>query len=352
MEEKKKNFAVFLCLLIVLTVSIRFLFCNGLPFLVGYLLASGAEPMVSGLQKHLNLPRPFCAAVGVTAALAGLGIVAAALGCLALGQLPKLTSILPEMAAMTASGLDALKIKLLHFAAKLPAPYAQPLRERILSASLGSASYMEQGVKYILTLAGNALCHVPGSALGSFTAMISAYLFSVRRPVWAAYVQNTVPQNQRLWFTRLYGHLSSTVKGWLLCQLKLCGVTFCILAAGMFLLRLSHPLSWAALTALLDALPVLGVGTVLLPWCLFSLVQGQAAAALGLLGLYFTAVLVRSALEPKLMGQHLGLDPLVALASLYTGFRLWGFAGMILMPLAAVGASAAAAETIKATGAA
>lgn len=350
MEEKKKNFTVFLCLLFVLALCLQFFIRNALPFLVGYLVAACAEPLVCIMQKRLKLPRSLCAAVGVTAALAALGIGALAAGSIAFGQLPKLASILPEMAAMATAGLDTLKNRLLVLAAKLPDPYALPLQERILSVSLGSASYVEQGVKYILSLAGSALCHVPGSALGGFTAIISAYLICARKTLWAEYLRQAIPQEQRLWFSQLYGQLGSTLKGWLLCQVKLCGITFCILAAGMVLLRLPHPLSWAAVTALLDAMPVLGVGAVLLPWCLFSVLQGQTAAGLGLLGLYFTAVLVRSALEPKLMGQHLGLDPLVTLAALYTGFRLWGFAGMLLMPLAAVGASAAMPTNRKATG--
>lgn len=352
MEEKKKNLTVFLCLLFVLAFCLHFFIRNALPFLIGYLVAAGAEPLVSSLQKKLKLPRNICAAAGVTVALAGLGITVLAAGSLALGQLPRLTSILPEMAATATAGLDALKTRLLLLAGKLPSPYALPLQERIRSASLDSANYMDQGVKYILSLAGTALCRIPGSALGGFTAIISAYLICDRKPIWTDYLRKTIPQEQRLRCAQLCTRLSSTLKGWLVCQVKLCAITFCILAAGMLVLRLPHSLSWAAVTALLDAMPVLGVGTVLLPWCLFSLVQGQAAEGLGLLGLYFTAVLVRSALEPKLMGHHLGLDPFVTLAAMYSGFKLWGLPGMILMPFAAVGASAAIPPSNKAPGAA
>ena len=83
----------------------------------------------------------------------------------------------------------------------------------------------------------------------------------------------------------------------------------------------------------MDALPVLGSGTVLLPWALFSLLQGQLPRALGLLATYACAALTRSTLEPRLVGRHLGLDPLVTLACLYLGYRLWGFGGMILSPM-------------------
>ena len=74
-------------------------------------------------------------------------------------------------------------------------------------------------------------------------------------------------------------------------------------------------------------------GTVLLPWALISLLQGQLPRALGLLATYACAALTRSTLEPRLVGRHLGLDPLVTLACLYLGYRLWGFGGMILSPM-------------------
>ena len=92
----------------------------------------------------------------------------------------------------------------------------------------------------------------------------------------------------------------------------------------------------ALLTAVVDAVPLLGTGTVLVPWALVSFLSGEPVRAVGLLGGYVTALLTRSALEPKLLGRQLGLDPLAALVALYIGFRLWGFGGMILAPILTV----------------
>ena len=90
------------------------------------------------------------------------------------------------------------------------------------------------------------------------------------------------------------------------------------------------------LARLVDAFPVLGTGTVLIPWALVCFIQGEGARAVGLLGLYAVAALTRSAMEPKLLGQHLGLDPLTTLLALYAGYRFWGLPGMLLSPLLAV----------------
>ena len=109
----------------------------------------------------------------------------------------------------------------------------------------------------------------------------------------------------------------------------LCGI-------GMAILRIPYAPLWALGVCLVDAFPILGTGTVLLPWSLISLLQGNGARAVGLLGIYITVTVVRSVLEPKLLGRHLGLDPLVTLMALYAGFKLWGIGGMILSPLLAV----------------
>lgn len=92
----------------------------------------------------------------------------------------------------------------------------------------------------------------------------------------------------------------------------------------------------SALIALVDALPVLGTGTVLVPWALVSLLGGNWKLALGLAVLYGVIWLVRSLLEPRLIGSRVGLPPLAALLSLYVGFQAFGVAGMILAPLLAV----------------
>ena len=92
----------------------------------------------------------------------------------------------------------------------------------------------------------------------------------------------------------------------------------------------------ASLITLVDAFPVLGVGTVLVPWSLLELIQGNRGMGLGLLGLYALIWLIRSVLEPKLLGKELGLDPLVTLVCIYAGFRLWGLSGMLLSPIIAM----------------
>ena len=130
-------------------------------------------------------------------------------------------------------------------------------------------------------------------------------------------------------------HLKTSLGKWLLAQGKLISITYLIVSLGLLLLGVSYPFGWGVLVAAVDAIPLLGTGTVLLPWALTKLLQGQFLLAAGLTILYLVAMVVRTVLEPRFFGRHLGLDPLVMLFFLYFGYRLWGFFGIVISPLLA-----------------
>ena len=110
-------------------------------------------------------------------------------------------------------------------------------------------------------------------------------------------------------------------------------LVFALLTLGLWILGVEFPLLFGGLIALLDALPVLGTGTVLIPWALLSFLQNDSGLGFGLLVLYGVSSVARSVLEPHLVGRQLGLPPLGTLMAFYAGYRLFGIPGMILLPL-------------------
>ena len=86
--------------------------------------------------------------------------------------------------------------------------------------------------------------------------------------------------------------------------------------------------------AIVDAVPLLGTGTVLVPCALLRLFQGETADAILFLVIYGVSAGVRAALEPRLVGKNLGIDPLVTLIAIYAGYRFFGFLGLVLAPMA------------------
>ena len=112
----------------------------------------------------------------------------------------------------------------------------------------------------------------------------------------------------------------------------LCGLILTVVGIGFLILRIPYGLLWAALIALVDAVPVLGTGTVLLPWALLSFFSGEASLGCGLLILYGVITLVRQLLEPRLIGHGLGLHPLLTLYGMLLSLQLFGVLGMLLTP--------------------
>ena len=319
-------------------VVVRFLLPLFLPFVLGLGLALAAEP-VAGFLCRRGAPRALGAGIGVTITFCLLALVVLFFGALVLRELRLLAGVLPDLEQAARSGLSLLQQWGLSLAERLPRSI-QPLAEENLTAVFSDGTALvEQGVRFLVGLAGSLLTQVPDRALTLGTGIISAYLISAKLPRLRAWL------GQKLSRERLAGLLSgakrlkTAVGGWLTAQIKLMGVTLAVLVAGLILLRVRYAPLWAAGIALVDALPVLGTGTVLIPWAVVCFLEGNAPRAVGLAGLYLTVTLTRSMLEPRLLGHHLGLDPLVTLMAVYAGFQLWGFPGMVLAPVLAVAAA-------------
>ena len=105
---------------------------------------------------------------------------------------------------------------------------------------------------------------------------------------------------------------------------------------GFSILGVEYSLLLAVITAIIDVLPILGTGTVLIPWGIISLFQGNFVLGIGILVLYGVITLVRQIIEPKIVGDYIGLYPLVSLICMYVGLRLFGIVGLFLLPISVI----------------
>ena len=300
------------------------------PFLLGTLLALGAEGAADFWERRLRLPRFLAAGLAVGGLVAGLGGLMLLLAALAVSQLGGLCQALPSIAATVRSGLALLENRLLSLGSGLPG-----YRQAITGLFSDGEELITRVGRLVLGRAGAILTRLPGQTLSLGTALLSGFMICAKLPSIRTRLRARRADPRLETLQKALGKLKNTGKLYLCSQLKLMGVTFCLLFAGFSLLRVGYPLLIALLVTLVDALPVLGTGSVLIPWALVCFLEGSAARALGLLGLYATAALTRSVLEPKLVGSHLGLDPLVTLMAMYCGLRLWGLGGMLLLPMLA-----------------
>lgn len=131
-------------------------------------------------------------------------------------------------------------------------------------------------------------------------------------------------------------NLRSALFGYVRAQVILISMTFGIVLIGLLILRIDNPLSVALLAAFFDLLPYLGVGTLLIPWAAFAAVSGDWYVTIGLIILYIIVIVQRNFAEPKIVGSHIGLNPLAALIAIFVGLKLFGVLGFIVGPVLAV----------------
>ena len=322
---------------------LRYMLPLFMPFLLGFALALAAEPLVRFLAGSLRLPRTAAAGIGVSLSFSFLTLVILLLCAAAVRELRHLAGILPQLEGTARTAMDSLSGWMLRLADKAP----DGLRS-VLTGSIGNffsegSALLEKVTAWLLRLASGMLGKLPDRALSIGTGIISSFMISAKLPRLKAAALARIPGERLRRLRKLLARLRSTVGGWLKAQLKLCGVNFLVIAAGFFLLRVRFAPFLALLTAIVDAFPILGTGAVLIPWSLAAFAQGQRFRAFGLLGIYAAAAVTRSVLEPRLVGNQLGLDPLVTLMALYAGYRLWGLPGMLLAPILAAAAAQLAA---------
>lgn len=305
-----------------------------LPFILGAVLALAAEPLVSLLQRRLNWKRGISTAIGVTVALILLSCLLLLAAALLLRQVTRLAGAVPDLTETARQGLSSVEMYLRRLSDRAPQGIRPVLDRAVTGLFSDSAALLSSLTNRIPSALSSVFGYVTGSALTVGTGIFGGYMISARLP--ALRRRLTDPESIPGKLLPKLRRVLRALGGWLKAQLKLSGVSFLILLTGFLFLRIENALILAVLTALVDAVPLLGTGTILIPWAVFSLLQEKTLQALGLLGLYAIAALTRSALEPRLVGRQLGLDPLVTLIALYAGWRFWGFGGMLAAPLLCV----------------
>lgn len=320
---------------LALSLALRYLMPLLLPFVLGAALALAAEPLVRVLTGKLRMPRAAASAIGICMSFSLLALVLMLLCGLLMRQLRQLSAYLPDLEDAARAGMRSVSDWLLALAQKAPDGIRSVVSENVTELFSSGSALIGKITGYLLNLASGLLSRIPDSALGFGTAVISSFMISAKLPALASALHSHIPLPLAQRAKGIALRLKQTVGGWFQAQLTLSGVNFLLIALGFFLLRIPSALLWAFLVALVDAFPILGTGTVLIPWSIIAFFQGNQIQAFGLLGIYAAATVTRSVLEPRLVGHQLGLDPLATLVALYVGYQLWGLPGMLFTPILA-----------------
>lgn len=312
-------------------VGYKFILPVMLPFLLGGLLALAAEPVVSFGIRRLRMKRSLAAGLGVTVTMVMLSAVVSLVGAVAVKEVGNLARSLPNLE----KGTQTLQDWLISAADKAPEGVRNIAQKTVLEVFDDGTAVVEQISRRVPTLLTSVISGVGSSVLGVGTGILAAFFISARLPRLRQSIKEKLPDSWQEKYLPALKRIYRNLGCWLKAQGKLALVTWGIVSAGFLMLRLPFAPAWAVLVALVDAIPILGTGTVLVPWAMVNFIQGDSLGAAILLCTYVAAAVTRTVLEPRLVGRQLGLDPLMTLLVLYIGYRFLGFLGLVLAPIAA-----------------
>lgn len=303
------------------------------PFLLAFGMAAALNPLVRRLQRKLGWSRGLVSLVTV---LVLVGLVGGALGLLIYGLGSEVVSLARNWEGLFAHGIAVFeKIEGLfeHFQTLIPAEITlatQASRDRLtMWVQENMSSMLAVSAEYIT----NKAIQVPGFLLGLVMFLIGTYFLTADYPyLRTRLIQHT--DDRTLFFL---GQMKKTVGaafgGYLKAQLLLSLGVFGILLAGFLFTGQDYALLLALGLAVLDFIPLLGSGTVMVPWAVIDLLIQNYSNALSLMLIWGVIAVFRRVAEPKIVGNQTGLSPFLSLISIYVGMKLGGVPGMILGPI-------------------
>ena len=309
-----------------------------LPFVIGWLIAMVANPLVKFLERRLNLVRKHSSVIIVVAVLAGIiGGLYFLVGRVII-EIRLLVLDMPEIyEAVRLELMEALD-SLNRMVARMPTG-VQEWFNRTNENLGGIASSLMQKIAFpTVTVAGNVAKGIPGALVNSIVVILSSYFFIAEQDRIRDLAGRLIPSSFYSYGGLFRKDLKNLIGGYFLAQFRIMFVVAVVLAVGFLILGVRYGILLAVLIAILDFLPLFGTGTALFPWAVVKLLSGEAAFAVGLILLYVLTQVVRQIIQPKIVGDSMGLPPLLTLVFLYVGFKIRGISGMILaVPVGLVG---------------
>ncbi len=324
------NLLVAVFVLVVLCVVVPKLLVFFMPFVVGWIISMVANPLVRLLERKLKLVRKHGSIITIIGVLAVVILAGYLAGAKLVSETVNMVNGLPEIYENFKEDFEEIGDNMQGFYDKLPANMQKNISQMLNNLS----GYLSGAVKAIgqptFEAAGNFAKNVPGTLIAIIMSILSAYFFTADRDNILFLLKKSMPES--VW-NRCFGIISDlkhVVGGYFKAQFKIMGVVYVILIIGLWILKVNYVLLVALLIAFLDALPFFGTGTVLGPWAILKILSKDYTMAVGLIILYLVTQLVRQIIQPKVVGDTIGMNPLATLIFMYIGYKFSSIIGMII----------------------
>lgn len=336
-EQARKSFLITAAYIVtvgaIVFIICRFLLKYLMPFIVGGLIAWAVQKPSEYISDKLRINRKI-SAVALTVTF--YTVLAAFLLFAGLGLTNAVGGIMKELPGKTGEIGDiisALRTELDTLFEKLPEEFSSAA-DTLWSGFLSRLASLAGNA--VSAFAGSAVRRAPSLLLGCIISVVAGCYIAADFKGLSKFVNGVIGKQKYGNLIKikniLVGSVFKLVKGYALLML----LTFAELLAGFLILRVKYAPLLSLLIAVIDILPVLGTGTVLIPWGIAELVFKNTALGAGIIVLYAVITVIRNFAEPKIIGRQMGINPLFTLLSMFIGLKLLGFAGVIIFPTALI----------------
>lgn len=301
-----------------------------MPFVIGWIIAMIANPLVRFLEKRMKIVRKHGSMIIIIGVLAAVILLLYLAGAKLVQEAVGLIDSLPEIYESAAAEFRTVGDNLQMLLERLPGE----MRVNVSDVTSNLATYLGDLAQAVsvptFEAAGNFAKNVPGTLIAIIMSLLSAYFFVADRDKMVAAVEQYMPKGIQSSVFQVIRDLKHVIGGYFKAQLKIMVVVYVILVVGLLILKVSYVPLVAFLIAFLDMLPVFGTGTVLGPWAILKILAGDYTMAVGLIILYAVTQLVRQIIQPKIVGDSIGMNPMATLFFMFVGYKFSGVVGMIV----------------------
>ena len=324
------NLGIILLLLLFCIFVLPRIVIYFMPFVIGWIIALIASPLVRFFEKKLKIRRKAGSAFVIIAVIALVILAGYFVGSKLITETVDFVAEIPEMWQGTQQDFDEIAVKLEGVTRLLPID----ISDKIATATDNIEAYLgglvgELGSPTIEAL-GRFAQNIPSIIIGVIMCLLSAYLFVADREYVPRMLEKAMPEAIIDRWNMIKRGFRHAVGGYFKAQLKIELWMYVLLVIGFLILRVRYAFFIAIGVAFLDLLPFFGTGTVLIPWAVIKFLSGDYKMVIGLLIIWGVGQLARQLIQPKIVGDAVGLSPIPTLVLLYVGYKAAGVVGMII----------------------
>ncbi len=324
------NIVVFIAMVLLVIFLLPRLLAFFAPFVVGLVIAWMAGPPVKFFEEKMKIKRRAGSAFVIIAVIALIVFALYGLGSILIKEGVGFAQSFPEMWEGIQKDFNEIGERLNKVYLSLPEAVRDRLDGSLTALENSAGDFLGKISNPTLTAVGNFAKYLPTLLIGVIMALLSAYFFVADRKNVNEWCTKHVPKVIQDRYELIRQSLVRAVGGYVKAQLKIEIWVYFVLVIGLWILKVRYVLLIAVGIAFLDFLPVFGTGTVMVPWAIIKIMGGDLKMGIGILITWGLGQLLRQIIQPKIVGDSIGLSPLPTLFLLYLGYQFGGVFGMIV----------------------